>query len=268
MTDELKEILLAGIAILISYFFARYIYMVLKISFEKKGKKLENASLVKKILYFLIIGTGVLSALSILKLNIFPLLTTLGFSGVIVGLAFQEPLSQFLSGLLIILTRVLKEGETVMIEGNLGIVKEIALNHTVLVTYDGKNIIMPNKTVWNSSVTHFWPGKFRRLKIDVGMDYTVDIETSLNILQEAIERNEYVEHEKNNYVIFTGFDSSTINFEVKFWVTYDNYSKALNNMAINIQRIIQEKGLSIPFNQLDITVKNLPQEVKNGKDIL
>jgi small conductance mechanosensitive channel len=268
MTNELKQVLLAGIAVLISYFFARYVYMVLELSFKRKGKKLENAYLIKKILYFLIIGTGILFALSILKLNIFPLLTALGFSSVIIGLAFQEPLSQLLSGLLIILTRVLREGETVMVEGNLGIVKEIALNHTILVTYDGKNIIIPNKTVWNSSVTHFWPGKFRRLKIEVGMDYAVDIETSLDILQEAIKRNEYVEHDKNNYVLFTAFDSSTINFEVKFWVTYDNYSKALNNMAVNIQRIIQEKGLSIPFNQLDITVKNFSQEVKNGKDIV
>ncbi len=255
MYNDFKDPILALIAILISYFFARYVYALLVISFNKKNKKLENASLIKKILYFTIIGTGVLFALSILKLNIFPLLTALGFSSVIVGLAFQEPLSQFLSGLLIIMTRVLKEGETVMIEDNLGIVKEIALNHTVLITYDGKSIIIPNKTVWNSSVIHYWPTKFRRLKIEVGMDYDVDIETSLNILEEAIKRNEYVEHDKNNFVIFTGFDSSTINFEVKFWVTYDNYSKSLNTMAVNIQKIIKEKGLSIPFNQLDIHIK-------------
>ena len=127
MPEELKNVILAIIAILISYFFARYIYAIIVISLKKKNKKLENSSLIKKILYFVIIGTGFLFALSLLNINIFPLLTALGFSSVIIGLAFQEPLSQLLSGLLIILTRVLREGETVQIEGNLGIVKEIAL---------------------------------------------------------------------------------------------------------------------------------------------
>jgi small conductance mechanosensitive channel len=255
MNFDLKEILLASISILISYFLARYFYALVLLSFKKANKKLGNSYLVKRLIYFIFIGTGLLFALSILKINIFPLLTALGFSSVIIGLAFQEPLSQLLSGILITITRVVKEGETVLVEDHIGVVKDIALNHTILVTYDGKTVIIPNKTVWNSSVTHFWPGKYRRLNMTIGMDYNVDIETSLNILREAIKRNEYVEQDKDNYVIFTAFDSSTINFEVKFWITYENYSKAINSMAINIQRIIKENNMSIPFNQLDVNIK-------------
>jgi small conductance mechanosensitive channel len=255
MNFDLKEILFASLSILISYFLARYFYALILLSFKKTNKKLGNSNLLKRLIYFIFIGTGLLFSLSILKINIFPLLTALGFSSVIIGLAFQEPLSQLLSGILITITKVLKEGETVLIDEYVGVVKDIALNHTILVTYDGKTVIIPNKTVWNSSVTHFWPGKYRRLKMAIGMDYNVDIETSLNILREAIKRNKYVEQDKDNYVIFTAFDSSTINFEVKFWITYENYSKAINSMAINIQRIIKENNMSIPFNQLDVNIK-------------
>ncbi len=255
MNVDLKDAILASVSILISYFFARYLYAIILLSFKKTNKKLGNARLIKRLIYFVIIGIGFLFSLSILKINIFPLLTALGFSSVIVGLAFQEPLSQLISGLLVTVTRVLKEGEVVSIEDNVGIVKDIALNHTIISTYDGKSVIIPNKTVWNSSVTHFWPGKYRRLNMQIGMDYDVDIETSLDILKKAIERNEYVEQDKDNYVIFTAFDSSTINFEVRFWITNENYAKSINSMAINIQKIIKEKGLSIPFNQLDVNIK-------------
>ncbi|MDK2885989.1 MAG: small conductance mechanosensitive channel [Thermosipho sp. (in: thermotogales)] len=251
------EILLSVITLVVGYILYKYLVKILQKSLKALGKDLKAPKTVQFLIGIVITVFVILILLSIWDVDLLPYITGLGISSIVVGLALQEPLANFVSGLLVITTRKLFEGEAVDVNGISGMVEEIKINHSHIRTFDGKLVLLPNKSVWSGTVTKFWPGPVRRVTMDVGVSYDSDLETVVKLLQQAIEEEPLVVKEGvSNFIAFKQFGSSSIDFTVYFWVERSSYFDAVNALALRIKKIFDEKGIEIPFTQIDVHVKN------------
>ena len=251
------ELLLSFITTIIGYFVYKYLIKLIQKSMKAFGKDLKAPRTVQFFIGIIVAVFVILNLLSIWDINLVPYITGLGISGIVVGLALQEPLANFVSGLLVMTTRKLFEGEVVDVNGITGIVQEIKINHSYIKTFDGKLILVPNKSVWGGTVTKFWPGPVRRVTMDVGVSYNSNLETVLKLLQKAIDEEQLIVKEGvSNFIAFKQFGASSIDFTIYFWVKRKNYFDAINSLAIRIKKIFDEYNIEIPFTQIDIHLKD------------
>jgi len=200
--------------------------------------------------------------ISVLFKNLAPVLAGLGVSGIIVGLAVKEPLENLISGILIMINKLIYEGEAVDIGGTSGGVQEIKLNHVLIKTWDGKLVTIPSKNVWAATIIHFWPDNIRRNDLNVGVSYSSDLNKVMKILEEAVNSYEklYVDDNHKPMIQFTGYGASSIDFVVRFWVEKANFVDSSTELAKIIKSRFDENGIEIPFSQLDLHIKDGPIE--------
>ncbi len=242
--------------LLISYLVYRLILKGINNIASRVGREVKAPKTVSMLIGFLIFGIGIAIVLSIWNVNLLPYLTGLGISGVILGLAFQEPLTNFLSGILVLITRKVFEGEVVDIDGTSGIVDMVEMNHTRIKTFDGKLVLIPNRKVWSGTVTKYWPGPYRRVNFDVSVDYSSDLSKVIDLLKRAIEEEPLVVKEESvsNFIVFKEYGSSGITYTIYFWVKKESYFDAINSLSIRIKRLFDESGIKIPFMVIDLRV--------------
>lgn len=251
------EILLSVITVIVGYIVYKYVIKIIQKSLKAFGKELKASKTMQFLIGLIVAVFVILILLSIWNVDLLPYITGLGISGIVVGLALQEPIANFVSGLLVMTTRKLFEGEAVDVNGTSGIVEEIKINHSYIRTFDGKLVLLPNKSVWGGTVTKFWPGPVRRVTMDVGVSYDADLETVVKLLQQAIDEEPLVVKEGvSNFIAFKQFGSSSIDFTVYFWVERSTYFDAVNALALRIKKIFDEKGIKIPFTQIDVHMKS------------
>ncbi len=243
---------------------AYFLYKITVVSIEKALSKLKKPltmpNTLKTIIGVVIATIALMVVLSFWNISIAGLAASLGIGGIIIGLALQEPLSNFTSGILLLLSGALREGDTVQISGVSGTIEAMTINHTVIRTFDGKKVYIPNRTVWGEVLTNYWPSNVRRVELDVGVAYDSDLEKVVRVLKECLEEEELVEKDPAPYVIFDGFGSSSINFKIRFWVRRENYFDAQMNLALRVKKKFDEEGIEIPFNQLDVHIKDMPRK--------
>jgi len=263
------------IAILLKIFFSAVVFITawlllnftvksVNAAFKKIGKELGSPKTFKVLLgvVYYLIATFVI--LGIWDVNLGPLLAGAGFSGIVIGIAFQEPLSNLASGLLLIFTRTLKEGDAVQVGDISGTVEVIHVNHTLIKTWDGKRVLIPNRLVWNREIVHFWPGTVRRKEMVIGIPYDSDLEKVVNLLKQSLEEESLVEKDPEPAIIFDQFADSSINFVIRFWVKRENYFSAGNSLAVRLKKKLEDNGVYIPFPQLDIHVKEISNDGKKN----
>ncbi len=262
------KIIVAFVIFFIAYQLAKYVFKIIEASARKLKKPLKYPNTVKLLLKSTFLFIASMIVIGMFNINLWPLLTSLGVIGLIVGLALQQPLGNFFSGLMIIITDAVNEGESMDIGGISGTIYAIKLNHTVIDTWDGKRIYIPNTTVWSSKVTKFWPKVARRIEMSIGVSYTLsaeDLKRAMKIFQRVLDEEPLVYKGDNyskeanygpvsNYVTFNGFGDSSINFTIRFWVLRKDYFDAVKNVGLAIYRELNAAGIEIPFNQLDVHV--------------
>lgn len=257
MSKELfLQIIKSVVLVAIAYTVYRVSYTLIFKSIQRFGKEFRMKNTVKLILGTITALISLMVLLNIWRISLLPYLTAFGVTGFVIGLAFQEPLSNLMSGILVLLTGKLKEGDVIEIDGTSGTVEIVNYNHTVLRTFDGKSVIIPNKQVWNTKVTNYWPGPVRRLSMKISVSYDSDLSKVLEILQKCIDEEPLIEKQGvSNSVVFSGFGDSSINFEVLFWVKRENYFDALNAFSRRIKREFDQQAITIPFPQIDVHMR-------------
>lgn len=242
------------LSIVIAYIVHKVIMRAINKFMSTFGREVKAPKTLSLILAFLIYGFAIAGVLAIWDVNLAPYLAGLGISGVVLGLAFQEPLTNFLSGILVLVTRKVFEGEVVDIDGLIGTVDVIKMNHTQLKTFDGKLILIPNRKVWSGTVTKFWPGKYRRLELAVTVDYSANMDKVVSVLKRVFEDEPLVVkgEDVSNTVVFKAFDSNGVTLSVYFWTERDTYFDTLNAVAFRIKEAFEKEGIKIPYSVVEV----------------
>lgn len=244
--------------LIITKIVSKFLYTSLIKITEKTGKSLQYRNTLKVLINIASYTLGGFIILSLLFKDFMPFLTGLGVSGVVVAFAVQEPLSNFICGILLMFSKAVKEGDAIEVNGISGSVKQIDLNHTIINTFDGKQVRIPNKTIWSSSITNFWPSDIRRSEVNIGVSYNTNISEFLNILNDYLEKSKFIYKDENHnpFILFSGFGASSVNFSIKFWLKKEDYFEGTKKIATEIFDLLNEKNIEIPFNQLDVHIKN------------
>ena len=210
-------------------------------------------SLIKLLLYFLLImfladGIGV-DTTSVMAL--------VGSAGLTIGLAFQGSLSNFAGGVLILLIKPFKVGDYIIYtSGNLeGKVTKIEMFYTTLFTVDNKKVVIPNGTLSNSSLINVTAEDKRRIDITVGVSYTANLKLAKEVCLNLLAAQPAVLQDQNNMVVVDDLADSAVNLKICCWVSAEDYWSTRWELIEKIKLAFDENGIEIPFNQLDVNLK-------------
>lgn len=218
------------------------------------GRVLENrqiAALLGRAAQVAVVAVGLFLALSALELDqtVSSLLAGAGVLGLAIGFAAQKLVANWMSGVLIAAQRPYRLGDWIEAAGHLGQVQEVGLRATTLRTPDGRQVLVPNASLYDSAVVNWSAEAPIRVDIAVGCSYGDDLEEALNVTAEALSGIDRLE-DLDVEVFATGFGGSSIDLVARVWVTYagpKSLHQTRTQAMVAIQRSWADAGLSIPF---------------------
>ncbi len=207
---------------------------------------------------------GALVAVKILKLDqvIFSVLAGVGILGIVIGFAFQDIAANFIAGITLVFRKdyPFRVGDIVEANDFMGIVEGINLRDTMIRTFQGQSIFIPNKLIYENSVKNYSLLGKRRVDLGVGISYGDDLEKVEKITREAVGKVPGILTNKEIEIFFEEFGSSSINFQVRFWIPFNkqiDYLKARSQAIMEIKKHFDNNDITIPFpiRTLDFGIK-------------
>ncbi|MBR2509750.1 MAG: mechanosensitive ion channel family protein [Lentisphaeria bacterium] len=197
-----------------------------------------------------------LITLDIFGFNTASLLTILGAAGLTVGLAMKDSMSNIASGVMLLVLRPYKTGDFVACGSTTGTIKEMGLFSTVMETFEGIFVSVPNNAIFGNPITNYSRNPMRRAVITVGISYGDSLQKGLEVLREMLEKNELILKDPAPEVLVADLADSSVNLTIRFWADNANYWTAYWQVKEQIKSTIEDAGLNIPFPQRVVTVVN------------
>lgn len=179
-----------------------------------------------------------------------------GSAGLAVGLSLQGSLANFAGGVLILVLKPFVMGDYIIANGYEGNVVGIDIFYSKLRTADNKSIVIPNGDLSNSVIVNVTRQPDRRMDLVIGIDYSQNINDVKNVLLGIAENSEYVLQDKAIDIFVDDFDASSVNIGYRVWVKTEEYWPARWSLLEKIKEEFDKEGIAIPFNQLDVNIKN------------
>ncbi len=176
----------------------------------------------------------------------------LGAAGFAVGFALQGSLGNFASGVMILIFKPIKVGDLVEIAGYLGIVDEIGLFVTIIITPDNQKVIVPNGKITSDVINNVNGMGTRRVDMSAGISYSDDIEKAKSICMEVMAKNEKVLADPAPYVGVSEMGDSSVNLAVRPWCKGEDYWMVHFEITQGIKEAFDAAGVVIPFPQRDV----------------
>jgi len=192
---------------------------------------------------------GTIWALEQINFNVGAFVLALGIVGFTIGFALQDISKNLMAGLLLLLQRPFQIGDMIEVRGYSGTVSEISLRATVIKTFDGLRVYIPNADVYDSPLTNFSQAAQRRIGLKVGVAYSTDLEQATQVAVEAIrEVPGLALEDPPPQVVFDEFGDRSINFTLYYWIdtTQTKYLEAQDMGVKAIKEAFAAEGIEIP----------------------
>lgn len=207
---------------------------------------------IAKFAIFIVILLGVLGYFGFDVTSIAAVLAAAGFA---IGMALQGTLSNFASGIMILVFRPFKVGDVIDAGGASGKVHEISLFTTSLNTPDNRHLIVPNNEIFGSMIENKTAYKTRRVDVAVGVEYSADIQTVRDVLLSAAKRTENVHEDPEPVAVLSDLGDSAVNWVVRAWCDTDDYWTVKEQMTEAIKYKLDASNIGIPYQTFDVNVK-------------
>ena len=199
---------------------------------------------------------GLLIGLSQLGFSLGPLLAGLGIAGFIIGFALQDSLSNFASGLMILVYRPFDVGDVVELNGAFGTVNQMSLVNTSIVTFDNQMLVVPNNQVWQNVIKNLTAQQTRRVDMMFGIAYSDDVDKAERVLRDIVAAHDKVLKQPEPIIKLHELGESSVNFAVRPWVKTDDYWDTYWDITRAVKVHFDAEGISIPFPQRDVHLFN------------
>ena len=241
------SLIMALLIFLIGKWITNRIVSVLgKILRKVKGMDETLIRFLENIVYYALIIVVILTALGKLGVETTSFLAILGAAGLAIGLALKDSLGNFASGVMIILFKPFKVGDSVTAGGATGTVKEVGIFSSIFTTPDNQKIIVPNGAITKGSITNINAYDTRRIDLVIGVDYKDDIRKAKEVLTTVINSHEKVLKDKPIGIVVSELAESSVNFTINVWVKTSDFSEVKFYLLENIKLTFDKEGITIP----------------------
>lgn len=241
--------------LLITWLVARVGSVMIRWVLERKVRLTQLAeNLISSVIKNVLLLIGFAIALTALEVDVTPILAAIGATGLVVGLALQGTLSNFASGLMILINRPFDVGNVVTAGGVTGTVKQMNLVSTTFRTFDNQTIHVPNNSIWNNVITNITANKVRRVDLEFSIGYDDDFEQAEQIIKDVVDEHELVLKDPAPVVVTHALADSSVNIVCRPWAKTENWWDVKTSVTREVKRRFDQAGISIPFPQQDIHV--------------
>ncbi|MGY5353092.1 mechanosensitive ion channel family protein [Wenyingzhuangia sp. IMCC45533] len=271
--EMLPNLALCILLLVLFYFVARLIRMLVIRGSRKITDNRALTKLMGTIAFFIIYAIGLFVALSVLKLDkaVTSLLAGAGVIGLALGFAFQDTATNFISGVFMAVKKPFRIDDVVETSDQMGIIKQISLRSIVMHSFNGQEIIIPNKDVFQNKIINYTSLPDRRVEINCGVAYDSDLSFVKETGEAAIKELDFVNTDKDVNIFFNEYGGSSINFTLYFWIKVNDqpgFLKARNDAIISLKKAFDKNDIGIPFpiRTLDFNPNQVSEMIKNTMD--
>ncbi len=230
-----------------------------------KGINLSNKSLMIKAFHIAIYFVAFLVGMDLLGVDLTTLAIFSGAIGIGIGFGLQKITSNFISGIILLFEKSVENEDLVeLADGTAGFIRHTGARYTLVETFDGKEIMIPNEDFITNRVTNWtYSNKSGRIEILIGVSYDSDIEKARELILESAVEHPRCITEPAPACYLTEFADSSVNFQLFFWVSdvTEGRLEPKSDVFRSIWRKFAEHGISIPYPQRDLHIKN-PEDLK------
>ena len=184
------------------------------------------------------------------------LIALLGAAGLAVGLALQGSLANFAGGVLILFFKPFKAGDEIEAQGHRGVVQEIQIFNTILLTRDNEKIVIPNANLSNDTVKNIFCEPTRRVDMTFGISYEDDILKAKQVIRDVLDANDKVLKEPSADIFISAHADSSINILVRPWCASEDFWPVYFGTHEELKLAFDREGITIPFPQRDVHIQN------------
>ena len=199
----------------------------------------------------------ILYVLSSLGFSLTSLTVVAGGLSVGVGFGMQNIVQNFISGLMVIFGRIIREGDVVEVGGILGVVRKVDIRSTQVETYDNAVVFIPNSQFLSNTFTN-WTHNGRRVRrqITIGVAYGSNLQLCMKLLAQVASEHPRVLRTPAPIVYFDDFAASSLNLILRYWVAdIDHGASTMTDIRLRVNELFTENNIEISFPQLDVHIK-------------
>ena len=196
----------------------------------------------------------VIAAIKQLGVDTSSMVALIGAAGLAVGFAMQDSLSNFASGVMLIMFRPFKDGDFVEAGGVTGVVEKINIFTTTMRTGDNREIIVPNGAIFGGTITNYSARDTRRVDMVFGIGYDDDLLKAKGLLERLVSEDDRILADPAPAVAMNALNDSSVDFKVRPWVKSADYWDVMSDFTEKVKLTFDAEGISIPYPQMDVHV--------------
>jgi small conductance mechanosensitive channel len=254
--DYAPKLLLALVTLLIGLWVIKGISSALRKFMDKKAMDDTLKPFIIGMLSILLKIMLVISVIGMIGVQMTSFIAILGAAGLAVGMALSGTLQNFAGGVMILIFKPFKVGDVLEAQGYTGVVKEIQLFNTILLSPDNKTIIIPNGGLSTGSMINYSTQSTRRVDMSFGIGYSDDIDKAKGILSDLLTNHPKVLKDPAHFIAVSELADSSVNFVVRAWVNSADYWEVFFYMQETVKKEFDNNNIGIPYPQRDIHVYN------------
>lgn len=251
----LKFILILFLSTLI----ARMLTLYLRRSLKDRVSK-DVGETILKVLYYGTLIIVFLSSLPLIGLDPSGLLLAGGITGIILGFASQNIVGNLVSGFFLMIERPIKIGDQVQINDVSGFVTDIRIISTIMRTYDGLLVRIPNQQVFTTNITNIVGHPVRRFEWSIGIRYSDDANSAIRIIKDLIDKEPFALLNPSPSVFVNDLGESSVKIVIRIWAPVSEWFSLRNKLLWNIKLALEENGIKIQYPQRVLHIDNIPEK--------
>ncbi|QYZ79457.1 mechanosensitive ion channel family protein [Methanofollis formosanus] len=236
-------------------FIAKLLTIYLKKSLTDKIKRSQLDLLIKVVNYSVLV-LAALMLLPIFEVELGGLLVAGGFLSIVIGIASQSVLGNLISGVFLIVERPISIGDNISIGDVAGDVADLNIFSTIVKTYDGVYVRIPNETVFTSAITNYVAHAARRFSYVVGIPYDADAGRAIEIIRAVIDEHPFALKNPEPSVYVDELADNSVNIKVKIWAPASEWWGVYTDLLWKIKAELERNGIEIPFPQRVVWFQN------------
>lgn len=263
----IPRVLAASLVLLAFWLLARVVRWIMRRLFHRFLSDLTVENLIRQVAYYAVWALGLIVAAGAFGIDPEDVATGLGLTGIALGFALKDILSNFVSGLLILILRPFELGDQIIIGETEGSVERIELRATLIRTYDGRVVSVPNAETFTSRVTNNTANPVRRAALRIYMDYDADLQRCCAVLLEAAGTVGEVLPTPAPAVRVLQFEKDAVVLELRFWTDSQRFDFVASTSRVRLAVIerLREAGIALPSSTVSVELVRAAPKTQRGE---